>query len=72
MELSSLRMRPSRTREEQSLFKRKSDEVFKLNTAAKNENKKESFSLRENGQIWRFTQNENGRWVRDKDWQEGN
>lgn len=70
--LPSLRMRPGRTKQEQALFKRKGDEVHKLNKTARDSNANESFSLRNNGDIWRFTKNGDGKRVRDGAWRSEN
>ena len=62
------RMRTSRTKEEQTAFAAKHEKVFKLNEEAKAANSGESFSLREDGSVWKFIKQENGHWKRDQSW----
>lgn len=71
-DLPDVRMRAGRSREEQILFKEQGDIVYKMNDAAKKAGENASYSLRENGQIWKFAKNENEQWVRDEDWKAGN
>lgn len=71
-DLPNIHMRAGRSREEQALFKEQGDMVHTLNEAAKKDGDNASFSLRENGQIWKFTKSHNGKWVRDENWKPGN
>lgn len=58
-----LKMRPYRSKEEQA----KTSVVRKLNEEVRESGEECSFSLRDNGEIWRFIKVEN-RWQRDNDW----
>ena len=71
-DLPNIRMRAGRSKEEQVLFKQKGIEVYKLNQAAKEDGNNASFSLRENGHVWKFNKNNEGKWVRDESWKAEN
>lgn len=60
-----VRCRPARTRDQQAIHKALSPEVFNLN---KNAVSGTSFSIRPNGEVWKFCKNESGHWKRDADW----
>jgi hypothetical protein len=62
------RVRSSRTKEDQATFKRQSTIVYDLNQKAKASKQKESFSLRDDGSIWKFIQMDDGKWKRDSQW----
>lgn len=67
---STIKCRPGRTKEEQAKHTKLSKTVYELNTSAKQKDSPvESFSLRQNGQIWKFQLSENGKWIRATDWQ---
>ena len=67
-EVAALRVRPGRSKEEQILFKKNADIVHKLNNDAKKDQSNISFSLRDNGTIWKFEKKDVGGWVRVQDW----
>jgi hypothetical protein len=69
--LPDIKMRPSRTKADREIFKKKSAVKNRLNEEAKTagNHNAQSFSLRENGEIWRFVHLQ-GKWTRDKEWQE--
>jgi hypothetical protein len=60
-----LRCRPCRTQEEQSKFKKLREEVRNLNDGAVDG---QSFSLRNNGEVWKFAQDAEGKWRRVQGW----
>lgn len=64
-----LRIRPSRTKDEQAVFTKSSDIAHRLNTEAREKNLPESYSVRDNGSIWKFTKSSDGAWKRNRDWQ---
>lgn len=64
---SGVRCRPGRTKAEQENFTKLSKAVYNLNKDAKPAGN-ESFSLRPNGQVWKFAKDEEGRWKRVTDW----
>ena len=68
-DLPNWRLRFGRTKEEQTLFTKTSDTVFKLNKNAKDAKLNESYSIRNDGSVWKFVMLENGSWKRDKDWE---
>ena len=65
----NLRIRPSRTKDEQAVFTKSSDIAHRLNTEAREKNLPESYSVRDNGSIWKYTKTSDGAWKRDRDWQ---
>ena len=69
--LPDIKMRPSRTKAEREIFKKKSALKNRLNEEAKTtgNHNTQSFSLRENGEIWRYVHLQ-GKWTRDREWQE--
>ena len=62
-----IRCRPSRTREEQEKRNALSSQVFKLNQDVGTDGGI-SYSLRQNGEIWKFAKQESGKWRRVLDW----
>lgn len=56
-----IRVRPGRTREQQAL----SSKVYKLNQKARSG---ESFSLRNNAEVWMYKKSDDGKWLRVTDW----
>jgi len=62
-----IRCRPCRTRNEQSRYLAVRDKVRRLNNNALENSLNESFSIRHNGDVWRFAK-ENGNWKRDPSW----
>jgi hypothetical protein len=67
--LTKVRCRPCRTREEQARYSAVAKEVHQLNTAAKARGNEptESYSLRHNGEVWKFVKQDDG-WKRITDW----
>eukprot|EP00914_Ancora_sagittata_P011463 GHVO01022286.1.p3 GENE.GHVO01022286.1~~GHVO01022286.1.p3 ORF type:complete len:121 (-),score=15.81 GHVO01022286.1:827-1189(-) len=63
----SIFIRPYRTKEDQVKYKRYKKDVKDLNDAAKEAGDECSYSLRNNGAIWKFVQVD-GRWRRDENW----
>ena len=66
--LPSLRIRSSKTKQERELFAKSSKLAYELNTKAKKDVSNESFSLRDDGSIWKFIQSDDGKWKRDRSW----
>lgn len=66
-DLPNIRVRPSKTKKERELFSKNSQLAHKLNEEAKRDNSAFSFSLRDDGHIWKFVQQEDGKWKKDKD-----
>ena len=62
------RMRFGRNKQEQREYKAHSDLAHKLNKEAKESNCDVSYSLRDNGVIWQFKKNEQGKWTRVPEW----
>lgn len=68
-DLLSIRVRRCRTREEETVYKTKINRLKELNEKAKEEGGTTSFSLRENGNIWKYTKDsQTGKWRRDINW----
>lgn len=65
--VSSMRCRPGRTKVEQEAHTKLSKAIYKLNQDAKDEDSV-SFSLRHDGQVWKFAKNDQGNWKRVTDW----
>lgn len=63
--IREVRCRPGRTKAEHEKFAKLSTTVYQLNQQA---SEGESYSLRLNGQIWKFSKDEEGRWKRVADW----
>jgi hypothetical protein len=65
----SIRCRPCRNFEEQKRHKCSRRHVKKLNGDSRAAGvEDESFSLRQNGDIWKFKKMSNGKWTRVRDW----
>ena len=64
----SIRVRQSRSKEEQFQFKKALTLAKGLNDDAKTADASYSFSVRENGDIWKFAKNNEGNWKRVRDW----
>ena len=65
-----LRIRGSKTKEEQAVFSKNSKIAHELNQEARTKKLPESYSLRDNGTIWKFMKGPNdGIWRRDREWQ---
>lgn len=66
----TLRMRPGLTAAQRKVFNQKKKLAKDLNTKATADNASYSFSVRENGDIWKFNRSDDGKWRRDSDWRE--
>ena len=66
--LPSLRLRIGKTKEEREHFKQSASLCHRLNQDAKTAKRDESFSLRDNGSVWKYVKCENGAWKRVKSW----
>lgn len=67
-DLPPYRLRPGKTKTELENFKNRSTHAYKLNEDARKNGETVSFSLRDNGDIWKFAKNESGSWRREKNW----
>ena len=67
--VTTIRCRPCRSQEEQNRHAKLRAQVRKLNQHATDLGlEEESYSLRQNGEIWKFTKTETGRWKRVTEW----
>lgn len=68
--IKKIRCRPCRSRDEQTRYLKLKAETKKLNDKARADgvHETESFSLRTNGQIWKFARMEDGSWKRVTEW----
>ena len=65
--MARVRCRPCRTHDEQSRYTALNKEVRKLNESAKSNGLDESYSIRHNGEVWKFTKTADG-WKRALNW----
>ena len=42
--------------------------AFRLNEDAKKQKLNESYSLRDDGNVWKFLKKDDGKWTREKNW----
>ncbi|ELT97579.1 hypothetical protein CAPTEDRAFT_207974 [Capitella teleta] len=64
-----IKIRPYRTREDQTMYKKKLEMARELNKKAKDESPNTSFSLRNNGCIWKYIKDAAcNKWRRDPEW----
>ena len=68
-EFSGYRIRPGRSQEEQAVFRESSAVANRLNKQAKEAGDMCSYSVRDNGSIWKFEKRSDGKWVHISDWQ---
>ena len=68
-EIPKIKVRFSKTKEQRETFAKNSKIAFKLNQEAKNTGAEYSFSLRENGDLWKYQKQGDGKWRRVKDWE---
>ena len=66
--LPKLRMRAGRNEDDQALFRKLKAQAHKMNADAKAGGDNASFSVRDQGVIWKFKKNGDGKWVRDRAW----
>jgi Cu/Zn superoxide dismutase len=67
-DLSEFRVRPGRNREDQAAFRKSAIVANTLNKEAKHEGDMCSYSVRDNGSIWKFEKQADGKWVHISDW----
>ena len=67
-ELPRYRLRSGKSKEEWSAFKKHLTLANKLNEDARKNKDDVSYSVRDNGQIWKFAKNDSGAWRRVSDW----
>jgi hypothetical protein len=65
-ELPNIRMRLGKTKQERDAYAKSKVAAKKLNDESTDANC--SFSLRDNGSIWKFVKGGDGKWKRDQDW----
>ena len=63
-----LRVRSGKTKEERKKFAANAKTTHKLNVEAKSAGSSVSFSLRDNGDVWKFVKSKEGQWKRDHEW----
>jgi hypothetical protein len=70
LNLPAIRLRSGKSKEELEVFRKSAKLAYNLNAEAKKAGRQhsESFSLRDNGDIWKFATNENGAWKRVTGW----
>lgn len=66
--MPSIRVRQSRSKEEQAKLTTVIKLAQHLNKTAKEANANHSFSVRDNGEIWKYAKDDEGKWSRDADW----
>ena len=66
--ISKIRARPGRTRDEQARHFILSKRVYQMNQEAKEAELNESYSLRRNGEVWKFAKTDSGQWKKVPDW----
>lgn len=67
-DLPTIRVRSNKNKEERAIFAKSSKLAFDLNSHARKEKTAESFSLRDDGSIWRYAKSSDGKWKRDREW----
>ncbi|ELU13429.1 hypothetical protein CAPTEDRAFT_196519 [Capitella teleta] len=67
-DLSEFRVRPGRNREDQAAFRKSAIVANTLNKEAKHEGDMCSYSVKDNGSIWKFEKQADGKWVHISDW----
>ena len=67
-DIAELKVRLGKTKEELVKYKERKEIAKKLNEKAKEENIEQSYSLRDNGEIWLYKKKSNNKWVRDSEW----
>ena len=65
--LPVLRLRTGKNKEERAAFSKCATLAYKLNSEARNAGI-ESYSLREDGSIWKYKKTDDGVWKRDRNW----
>ena len=66
--IPSHRLRNGRNKDQQALFKKNSAIAHKLNEDARKSGSNASFTLRDNGEVWKFSKQEGGMWIREEQW----
>ncbi|ELT99966.1 hypothetical protein CAPTEDRAFT_200532 [Capitella teleta] len=66
--LGHIRLRPGRTKEEHEECKKSVAIANKLNNEAKKSENNTSYSVRDNGAVWTYEKNNDGKWSRVADW----
>ncbi|ELT92071.1 hypothetical protein CAPTEDRAFT_215705 [Capitella teleta] len=67
-DLSEFRVRPGRNQEDQAAFRKSAIVANTLNKEAKRGGDMCSYSVRDNGSIWKFEKRADGKWVHILDW----
>ncbi|ELT96319.1 hypothetical protein CAPTEDRAFT_189893 [Capitella teleta] len=67
-DVKGIRCRPCRSPEDQARHVALSAQVHKLNETARATENETSYSLRSNGEVWKFTKDANGKWKRATEW----
>ena len=66
--IPTLRIRPNKPKEEREKFSKQSKLAYDLNCRAKENNTQESYSLRDDGSIWKYALSTDNKWKRVSDW----
>lgn len=66
--LPVLRLRTGKNNNERAVFRKSATLAFKLNNEAREAGIEESYSLREDGSIWKFKKTDDGVWKRERNW----
>ncbi|ELU11758.1 hypothetical protein CAPTEDRAFT_198633 [Capitella teleta] len=67
-EFPNIRIRQCRNAEEQKTFGKGLERAKEMNKAAKDTRVEYNFSVLDDGQIWKFEKDEQGKWKRDAEW----
>ncbi|ELU10196.1 hypothetical protein CAPTEDRAFT_201698 [Capitella teleta] len=66
--LRRISLRPGRTKEEHEEYKNSVTIANKLNDEANKSENNTSYSVRDNGAVWKYEKNNDGKWSRVADW----
>ena len=66
--LPTIRIRSNKTKDKRVAFSRGSKIAFALNKKANEDGLPESYSLRDDGSVWKYVKSDNGKWRRERDW----
>ena len=67
-DLPRLKLRSGKEKAEWEAFKKSAAMAFKLNEDARTKGEDVSYSIRDDGQIWKFARNDSDAWRRVADW----
>ena len=67
-DISEIRVRLGKTKSELDLYMKNKNIAINLNKEAKEKNENVSYSLRDNGEIWKYKKQDNDKWIKEADW----